>query len=104
MFVSTYLRQAKVYSLESFHVVFEISSVAESLSCVEIYYGYAAVLRGRNVVEVHRWKEQTLAARIVIEDACVCSIRLCAEGKLVVATTDWSLLIFDVEKAELRQK
>ncbi|KAJ2493857.1 hypothetical protein IWW37_000243 [Coemansia sp. RSA 2050] len=104
MFVSTYLRQARVYSLSNFQVVFEISSVVEPLSCVDMFYDYAAVLRGRSVVEVYKWREQMLAARFAVQDSRVCDVKLCASNILVVATTVWNLLVFDMETAELLQK
>ncbi|KAJ2748007.1 hypothetical protein GGI20_000094 [Coemansia sp. BCRC 34301] len=104
MIVSTYLRQAKLYSLETFQALFEIVSVVEPLSYVDMYHEYAAVLRGRNVVEVYKWREQGLAARFVVVDSRVCGIKLCANGILTVATTAWSLLVYDVKGAELLLK
>ncbi|KAJ2899001.1 hypothetical protein IWW38_001155 [Coemansia aciculifera] len=101
MVVSTYLRQARVYSLDTFQVQFEMSSVAEPLSCVDMYYAYSAVLRGRNVVEVYLWQERKLAAQFVVADSRVCGIKLCAGGILVVATTTWNLLVYNVTTAEL---
>ncbi|KAJ1668032.1 hypothetical protein GGF38_002727, partial [Coemansia sp. RSA 25] len=104
MLVSTYLRQAKVYSLETFQVLFEITSVAAPLSYVDMYHDYTAVLRGRNVVEVHRWREQKLTARFVVADSRICGIQLCANNILTIATTEWNLLVYDIERAELRQQ
>ncbi|KAJ2108498.1 hypothetical protein GGI16_001110 [Coemansia sp. S142-1] len=104
MFVSTYLRQARVYSLANFEVLFEVSSVAEPMSYVDMYYNYSAVLRGRNVVEVYRWQEQTLATRFVVLDSRVCGIKLCANNILAVATTVWNLFLYDIETAELLQQ
>ncbi|KAJ2872315.1 hypothetical protein GGH93_004117 [Coemansia aciculifera] len=104
MFVSTYLRQARVYSLANFEVLFEVSSVADPMSYVDVYYEYSAVVRSRNVVEVYRWQEQTLAARFVVLDSRVCGIKLCANNILAVATTIWNLLIYDIETAELLQQ
>ncbi|KAJ2050057.1 negative regulation of toll-like receptor 9 signaling pathway [Coemansia sp. S16] len=104
MFVSTYLRQARVYSLVNFEVLFEVSSVAEPMSYVDMYHNYSVVLRGRNVVEVYKWQEQTLAARFVVLDSRVCGIKLCANNILVVATTVWNLFLYDIETAELLQQ
>ncbi|KAJ2832694.1 hypothetical protein FBU31_002035 [Coemansia sp. 'formosensis'] len=104
MFVSTYLRQVKVYSLTNFQVLFEISSMADSMSYMDMYHEHSAVLRGRNVVEVYRWQGQMLAARFIVKDSRVCGIKLCTNNILAVATTVWNLLVYDIETAELLQK
>ncbi|KAJ1643190.1 hypothetical protein LPJ64_005018 [Coemansia asiatica] len=96
---SSYMREAKVYSVPSGNLLFEVRSAVAPIDQVDIFRDLLAVLKRGNTIEIHNWRQRTLITRFQQEQsaaAAACAMRLCTADLLVIALADWSVLIYSI--------
>ncbi|KAI8324635.1 hypothetical protein GQ54DRAFT_249647, partial [Martensiomyces pterosporus] len=99
---SSYLREAKIYSLVDSELLFEARSATVPIDQVDLRHDWAAVLKRNSHIEVYRWKDRVLDVRFAAGHIQVCDIKLCSNDLLVAATADWQILVFSIkERAQL---
>ncbi|KAJ2702681.1 hypothetical protein FB645_004168 [Coemansia sp. IMI 203386] len=96
---SSYLREAKVYSVPNGRLVFEVRSAVVPIDQVDILGDMLAVLKRENIIEVYNWRGGAMVSRFQLEqNISICAVRLCLTDLLVVALVDWSVLVYSIEK------
>ncbi|KAJ2719735.1 mRNA decay protein [Coemansia sp. Benny D115] len=101
---SSYLREAKVYSLVDCTLLFEVRAAVSAIDHVDIYKDLAAILRRNNVVDVYNWRDRRVAARFELDRSGACGIKLCSNGLLIVAYSNWCLDAYSVENSSLQYR
>lgn len=102
---SSFLREAKIYSLVNGQEMFNVRSAVAPISQVSLFYEYAALVKNRNIVDVYKWQKGSTNAfcRITLNDnhAAICGIQLCANDRLVVATSEWNVMVYRIENENM---
>ncbi|KAJ1965715.1 hypothetical protein GGI12_000576 [Dipsacomyces acuminosporus] len=97
---SSYLREAKVYSLTDGQLLFGIRSATVPIDQVDIRHDLAAVLKRNSRIEVYQWKTRVLVARLDANSTQMCDMKLCSPEIVVAASTEWQVLVFSIRERQ----